>query len=93
MEGEVGGLGLCCVTRPQLGLCRGTVRSGLCTRMSGTCVTCVTCATMTWRGRGGGFIGCAATRVVTWVSSFEPAKNTVPNTSTMFDPLRLPVVL
>ena len=48
-----GGLGLCCVTGPP--------HNGLCTRMSGTCVTyvtCVTCATMTWRGGGGGGLGC-----------------------------------
>ena len=49
--------------------------NGSCRRGFGTCVTCVTCAgraTMTRRGggRGGGGIGkCAATRVVTWVSS------------------------
>ena len=54
--------------------CNGSCRRGFC-----TCVTCVTCAgraTMTRRGGGGegggGGIGkCAATRVVTWVSSKE----------------------
>ena len=54
MEG--GDLGLCRVTGPPLGLCRGTVRDGSCTRMSDTCVTCHTCAgyaTMTRRGGGG----------------------------------------
>ena len=66
--GGGGGLGLCRVTRPPLGLCRGTARNGLCTRMSGTCVTCAACATMT-RRRGGGGLGCA---VVTWVSSLVP---------------------
>ena len=64
--GGRGGLGLYCVTGLPLGLCRGTVRNGLCTRMSGTCVTCADHETR----RVGGVIGCAATCVVTWVSSF-----------------------
>ena len=52
--GGVGGLGLCCVTGPPLGLCRGTVRNGSCTRMSSSCVTCVTCATCATMTRSGG---------------------------------------
>ena len=57
--GGRGGVELCRVMGPPLGLCRGTVRDGSCTGMSGTCVmraTCAGCATMTPRrgGRGGG---------------------------------------
>ena len=54
-----GGGGLCRVTGPLLGLCRGTVRNGSCTGMSGTCVirvTCAGCATMTRKGGGGHWV-------------------------------------
>ena len=62
---EGGGGGLYRVTGPPLGLCRGTVRDGSCTRVALVSSVSLVPALP----EGGGVIGCAATRVVTWVSS------------------------
>ena len=68
-----GGGGGCVVSWHRAATWAMSWHDGSCTRMSGTCVirsTCAGCATIT-RRRGGGVIGCAATRVVTWVSSID----------------------